>query len=123
MASFKKEYESFPNIVHGGIISSVLDEVAGISLMKKYHLFPFLHCLNIKFHSALKTDRELICISRVDYRFGRYILASSEVIDSNGRVYASSEGLYYLPTRSQFEKVTGITSASKEIRSYIEQNN
>ncbi|MCG8422279.1 MAG: PaaI family thioesterase [Proteobacteria bacterium] len=63
-------YESYPGIIHGGIVSTVLDEVMGNVIAVHDERLCFTTTLRVKFLEPLHPDVPYRCVARLVHRPG-----------------------------------------------------
>jgi acyl-coenzyme A thioesterase PaaI-like protein len=73
-------YQGYPGIVHGGIVSAMLDEVVGrVSMIEDHHHFMFSVKLEVKFRRTVPTQTPLRLIGRLVRLRGRLGKAVGEL--------------------------------------------
>lgn len=91
---FKRE--GYKNIVHGGIICSLLDETIGWSVAVERKKFFVTGELNVRFMRPLPTNLPIIVKGRPVEHKSRYSIAEGEIVDDQGTVYAKASGKFFL---------------------------
>lgn len=86
-------HRGFPGIIHGGILSALLDETMGWAPTLKVGRFCVTGEMAIRFLRSVPIGQPVTVVARAG-RLGRVCTASAEVIDSDGAVYARAEGKY-----------------------------
>lgn len=86
-------FEGYAGIYHGGIISTLLDEVMikAVLAEEKYALTAEL---TVRFHSPVEIGERLRVSGRVIKRRGRIFLAEGRIVASKGRLCASASAKY-----------------------------
>lgn len=85
-----QEHQGFVGITHGGIISTVLDEVmARYVYVKGYRAVTAE--ISIKLRKPAPTGEELIVTGRINSKKGRLLECSAEARNSSGDVIAVAE--------------------------------
>jgi len=86
-----------PHVVHGGVLSAILDEVMG-SVGMIHHLpdmAGFTAFLNVKFRRPAPAPGLLVCRAWMERRSGgRKLWARGVIEDANGKVYTEGECLF-----------------------------
>ncbi|MCK9556495.1 MAG: PaaI family thioesterase [Candidatus Cloacimonetes bacterium] len=72
-------YEGYPNVIHGGIISTLMDEVMAKAVIHSGKL-AYTAKLNISYRKALSPDTEITL-------WGRIVSAKSRTIRTEARIY------------------------------------
>lgn len=88
--------QSYPNILHGGISATILDETIGRALMIKYGAdsFGVTVELNLRYKKPVPLNQELKVVARVTSDRGRLFEGSGELILPNGDVAVTAKGKY-----------------------------
>lgn len=86
----EKIHQGFANIVHGGIIATVLDEVM-LNLLFKKNILAVTAQLEVRFRKAANVGEKLIFESRLVERKGRLIETSAEAKNKNGELIADAK--------------------------------
>ena len=110
--TFKDVHQSYPGRVHGGMISALLDELAGRALwVTDPDLFGVTATMTIKFRKPVPYNTKLFGQGEMVKRSGRLFTAKAKVMDENKNTLAELEGTYMiLPS----DKITNGESFSKE---------
>jgi uncharacterized protein (TIGR00369 family) len=91
-----ENYQSYPGIVHGGIVAAMLDEVVGRVAMcdrevtDDHHHFMMSVKLEVKYRHPVPTNTPLKIIGRVVKLRGRLGQAVGEVVLPDGTIAAES---------------------------------
>jgi len=90
------EHQSFPAIVHGGIISGILDETIGRALMIKRpdDFWGFTLELRIRYKKPVPVDREIRAIAKITNETGRLFEGEGRILLSDGSIAAEGFGKY-----------------------------
>jgi len=87
----EEAFQSYPGVVHGGIITSMLDEVvARVSFIGDPHKFMMSVKLEVKFRKPVPVGEPLVIKGRIVKLKGRLGQAVGEVVLSDGTVAAES---------------------------------
>jgi len=88
--------QSYPNVLHGGISATILDETIGRAIMAKYgkNSFGVTVELNIKYKKPVPLNSELKVVSRITNDRGRIYEGSGELLLPNGDVAVTAIGKY-----------------------------
>jgi uncharacterized protein (TIGR00369 family) len=85
------EYQSYPGIVHGGIIAAMLDEVVGrVAMIGDHHHFMMSVKLEVKYRQPVPTESPLRIVGRVVKMRGRLGKAVGEIYLPDGSIAAES---------------------------------
>lgn len=96
LAVFKsdKRFESFPNRIHGGIISAVLDETAGRIIQFNKDIFAVTTKLETRFILPTPVDTILYACARIDKENRLMFQTSAILFDKNKKIYAKSNASF-----------------------------
>ena len=110
--TFKDVHQSYPGRVHGGMISALLDELAGrVIWVTDPELFGVTATMTVKFRRPVPYNTKLFGQGEMVKRSGRLFTAKAKVMDENKNTLAELEGTYMiLPS----DKITNGESFSKE---------
>ncbi len=94
-------HEGHTGIMHGGLSSSVLDEVMGRATLNRAAseidgwLPKYVTAeMTIKYLKPIYVGRKMLAYGRVDRIEGRCCFASSEIVGEDGEVMATAKGVY-----------------------------
>ena len=91
----RPEYIGFKGIVHGGIVSTLLDEIMVWACAVATKQFGFCAELNVRFQQPLRPGETVIATGElVENRRNRVFEAKGELRDRNGVILASATGKY-----------------------------
>ena len=84
-------YQSYPGIVHGGIVASMLDEVVGrVAMIKDHHHFMMSVKLEVKYRRPVPTETPLRVTGRIIKLRGRLGLAQGQITLPDGTIAAEA---------------------------------
>lgn len=110
--AFKKEHQSYPKRVHGGMICALLDELAGRSLwVESPESLGVTATLKVKFRKPVPYDEELVAVGKMVKRSGKIFIATAKIMTKEKVVLAESEGSYVILSN---EKIMADSLAKKE---------
>ncbi len=95
-ATFRLErrFESYPGIVHGGLVGVICDEVMGNLIVLTKRTPAFTVSARTRYITPLLIGSEYRCIAKLSRGDRELIHASSEILDSDDQVCASSTASY-----------------------------
>ena len=107
---FRKEHQSYPERVHGGMISALLDELAGRALwVKNPELLGVTATLEVKFRKPVPYDVELFGRGEITKQTGRLFNACAKIMDKNKVVLAESTATYVIMPNNQIASTSSLT--------------
>ncbi|WP_280341625.1 PaaI family thioesterase [Nocardia neocaledoniensis] len=90
-----RAFESYPGVVHGGLIGVVCDEVMGNLIVLARNVPAFTVSQRTRFLTPLLIEREYRCVATLPPERGSGpIAAHAEILDADGAVCASSTATY-----------------------------
>ena len=98
LAVFKprREHQSYPGRLHGGIISTILDETIGRAIMiqSEGDIWGVTVDLQIRFKKPVPLDEELRVIGRITKDSSKFFEGTGELLLQDGTVAATGHGKY-----------------------------
>jgi uncharacterized protein (TIGR00369 family) len=101
-----KNFEGYKNILHGGILSTLLDEAMIKSILAK-DILTVTSQIDVKFKKPAVIGEKLIIEGEVTGERGRLILTEGKVFKEDGTVIAAAKGKFFRAEgriRDQLEK-------------------
>ncbi|MCX7769898.1 MAG: PaaI family thioesterase [Proteobacteria bacterium] len=93
--SIPSEYESYPGIVHGGIISTLLDEALWYAFYFK-NLFTFTRKLSITFKKSVPVNYPIMIKGEVIKKLRASLwIGKAEIFDNNKNLFAFATGEFF----------------------------
>ena len=91
-----RAFESYPGIVHGGLIGVICDETMGNLIVLRHRVSAFTVSMRQRFISPLIVGRPYACVARLDKDTdGRRLYhASADILDDVGAVCAMATATY-----------------------------
>jgi acyl-CoA thioesterase len=87
----KKEFLNWENLIHGGVIASLLDQAFGCSLNTLEHIYVAVQ-LNINYLATAPAGETLFAESKVIYAGKKLGVSEMTVIDPKGKTIARATG-------------------------------
>lgn len=98
LAIFKprEEHQSYPGRLHGGIVSTILDETIGRAIMVGHEdiYWGVTVEISVKFRQPVPLDQELRVIGRITRDSKRMFEGAGELLLDDGTVAAEAHGKY-----------------------------
>ncbi|MEN8232974.1 MAG: PaaI family thioesterase [Thermodesulfobacteriota bacterium] len=98
LATFKpkEEHQSYPGRLHGGIISTILDEAIGRAIMiqSEGDIWGVTVDLQIRFKKPVPLYEELRVLGRITKNSSRFFEGTGELLLQDGTVAAEGHGKY-----------------------------
>jgi len=90
------EHQSYPERVHGGIISALLDEVIGRAInITEPETWAVTTNLEVKFMKPVPYDVQLVALARITQVNRKLFSGEAELILPNGEVAATAKAKYF----------------------------
>ena len=103
--TFNEDYVGYDKIVHGGIITALLDETAMWACVIKTGKIYFTIELKIKFKKKLPPDLKIKSVGKILELKRSYAIAESRIEDKDKNIYASAIGKYFPVPEVEAEKM------------------
>ena len=88
-------HQSYPNRLHGGIASAILDETIGRAVMIEHPgQFGVTVDISVRFKKPLPLDRQLQVIGRITNDSKRFFEGTGEILLDDGSIAVEAEGRY-----------------------------
>ena len=90
-------YQGWLGVLHGGIISTLIDETAGWVVTRKLQAAGMTSRLEVKFHKAIRSDETQISIrARITEQKRNIAIIHVEVENAHGVVCAEGDATYFV---------------------------
>lgn len=116
--SFKKEHQSYPGRVHGGMISAMLDEIIGRALwVKSPNVYGVTMSLNIKYRKQISYDCKLKAIGIITKESEKFFEAEGKILNLEGDILAEATGHYFKMPLNEIGDIS-----DDEVNVYVKDN-
>ena len=103
----KREHQGYEGIVHGGLITTVLDEVMGWAIYVR-KLWAVTGSINVRFRKPVRVGDELTCRAWVEAVSGRKVEVRAQLIlDSDGQVLSDGTAVFVRVSEEQANEWQG----------------
>lgn len=117
--TFNEQHQSYPGRVHGGMITSMLDELIGrVMWVTEPDTLAVTTSLDVKFRKPVPVNVPLRGAARIIQNSARGYVGQGEIYGPDGKVLASAEGRYCKLTNNQI----GDFSMHDEMKYFIEDD-
>jgi uncharacterized protein (TIGR00369 family) len=100
----------YENIVHGGVISALLDEILGWPIALQTRRMCFTGELTVRFLQPMFAGGTYLATAYPGTEQGKYWVGKGDIRDENGRIYAKAQGKYFfLPTEQAADVAAKLT--------------
>jgi acyl-coenzyme A thioesterase PaaI-like protein len=100
-------YESFPGVVHGGIVASVLDEVLAQAVYRSGRISAFTSGLRIRYGRPMEIDTEHVAYAEVTRSDDTSVRAAGRIELPGGDLVAAADGTFFLLTDELLKQSEG----------------
>ena len=108
--SISDRFCGFEGLVHGGIIATLLDEIAGWTMIAHLSKLGVTQQANINYHKPVATNTPVIVEGRVIKYEENKAVVNSFVKDIKGNTLAESKSTWIMPDFQNLAKITGKNS-------------
>ena len=92
-----RHYQGWINTMHGGILSTLIDETCGWVVTRKRQTSGYTVGLNVKFRKAVSTSEPQLTIrATIDRQMRNLLFINCNVTDSHGEVCVEGTATYFL---------------------------
>ncbi|MCP4704718.1 MAG: PaaI family thioesterase [candidate division Zixibacteria bacterium] len=88
-----KRFEGYKDVFHGGILSTLLDEVM-IKALIGLEIFTMTVEMTIKFHKIVKIGEKLLFEGEIDHQKSRMVYTKGVAKNEKGEIVATATGKY-----------------------------
>ncbi|MFW9994367.1 MAG: PaaI family thioesterase [Candidatus Odinarchaeota archaeon] len=104
----------FEGVVHGGIIASLLDELAAWTIISHMYQTGITLEVNIRYLKAVLAGTEIIVKGKIIHNDGKNATIYSSIHSEDGSLLAECESKWLLPSNSTLAKVIGVEESKVE---------
>jgi len=90
----RAEYQSFPDVIHGGIVTAALDEVMAWTAMLLVDHTVVTGTMDLRFRRPAMHGETFDLAARLDDHRGRRVMLSASMTDIGGNEIASAHGMF-----------------------------
>ena len=90
----KREYEGYPGMMHGGITSTILDEIM-VYACKSYGVDVVTAKIEVRFLKPIPIGKKLTAHGKVVGKKGKAYLTEGEIRAEEGEVLATAKGVFF----------------------------
>ncbi|WP_052707406.1 PaaI family thioesterase [Streptomyces rubellomurinus] len=92
------DYESFPGVVHGGVVASVLDELLAQAVYRSGRTSAFTSELRVRYAQPMRTGTAYTARAEVTRRDESSVRAAGRIRTPDGGLVAVADGVFHLLT-------------------------
>lgn len=114
---YKEIHQSYPERVHGGLITAMLDEIAGRAIwVSEPDVWAVTTELNVKFRKVVPYDVTLKAVGKIIKNTHRMFIGESKVLDMDGNTLAEAVVTYL---KLPLSKIATSTNAHEDVNIYL----
>lgn len=102
-----KNFEGYPNIVHGGVVASILDALMANALLRVSNLVGVTADANISWLRPVAVGEQVKGFARVSDMRGQVYEVEAMLFNKSGKKVAKASALFFTPTLDHFKKMIG----------------
>lgn len=92
-----RHYQGWVDTMHGGILSTLIDEVCGWVVTRKKQTSGFTTQLNVKYKKAVSTNEPHLTIrAHIEKQMRNLLFIHAEILNSKGELCTEGEAIYFL---------------------------
>ncbi len=100
----KDEHQSYPDRLHGGMITAVLDETIGRAVQTEHpEIWGVTGKIEVTFKKPVPLNKQLKCIAKINKLYKVAFVGKGYIEDEDGNVLATATATY---VRTTFEQMT-----------------
>ncbi len=107
-SSIPNDYCGFTGLVHGGVIATLLDEVAAWAVITHLYRIGITIQTTIKYLKPVPTEEVLTIEGEIINQSGENVEVLSRISSKTGLLLAEAESKWLLPNSELLQKITGI---------------
>ena len=112
----EQRFRGWSNLIHGGILSTLLDEMMGWTVIILTGKFMLTRSMKVAFRRPVYIGAVLTVTGSIKERVSdKRVLVQAEIRDEEGRVCAESEGEFALFNREQFLRMGIMPEADLDV--------
>jgi len=99
-----REYESFPGVVHGGIVATILDEVLSQAVYRSGQISVFTTGLRVRYGRPMETGMAHVAYAEITKHDETTVRAAGRIELPDGSLVAAGDGVFYLLTEEVLDQ-------------------
>lgn len=112
--SIPKDYCGFKGLVHGGIIATLLDEVAAWTIITHLFRVGITVQITVKYLKPIPTEEDLTIEAEIIEHIGENVVVLARILSKKELVLAEAESKWLIPSNSFLQKITGLNAQELE---------
>lgn len=117
---YKEIHQSYPNRVHGGLITAMLDEIAGRAIwVSEPDVWGVTTELNVKFRKVVPYNVTLKAVGKIIKNTHRMFIGESKIFDKDSNVLAEAKVTYL---KLPLSRISNSKCVHDDVNVYIPDN-
>ncbi|MHA1975908.1 MAG: PaaI family thioesterase [Candidatus Hodarchaeales archaeon] len=113
--SIPKEYCGFTGLAHGGIIATLLDEVAAWTIITHLFRIGITIQITVNYLKPIPTEEELVINAEILKHKGKKATVLAKIISKNGLILAEAKSEWLIPSNAFLQETTGINAQELDL--------
>ena len=110
----ERNYQGWVDTMHGGVLSTLIDETCGWVVTRKMQTSGFTTSLNVKFRKAVSTNEPRLTIrANIVKQMRNLLFIHAEILNSEGELCVEGETTYFLMNQEKAREM-GFTNCEVE---------
>ena len=110
----ERNYQGWVDTMHGGVLSTLIDETCGWVVTRKMQTSGFTTSLNVKFRKAVSTNETRLTIrANIVKQMRNLLFIHAEILNSEGELCVEGETTYFLMNQEKAREM-GFTNCEVE---------
>lgn len=102
----ERNYQGRVDTMHGGVLSTLIDETCGWVVTRKMQTSGFTTSLNVKFRKAVSTNEPVLTIrANIVKQMRNLLFIHAEISNSQGEVCVEGETTYFLMNQEKAKEM------------------
>ena len=116
---YQEYHQSYPSRTHGGLISAMLDEIAGRAIWIYEDVWGVTTNLTVKFRKPVPYGVKLKAVGEIIKNTSRAFVGASKLYDMDGVLLAEAEATYI---KLSLDKIASREGNHEDVNIYVEDN-
>lgn len=114
----RREFEGYPQTLHGGISFAILDELLAYAIFDRFRTFAVTLNSQTQWLGRIKIGEDIRAQAFVKRRFWRFVCVTGVIVNGRGRVLVKMNSTFYMPTKTEFKRLIDISIMPSEALPY-----
>ncbi len=102
----ERNYQGWVDTMHGGVLSTLIDETCGWVVTRKMQTSGFTTSLNVKFRKPVSTNESVLTIrANIVKQMRNLLFIHAEISNSQGEVCVEGETTYFLMNQEKAKEM------------------